>query len=138
MIAPRWGRRRLARWIAWYGHGREGQPDIKKGSGSVEDVVSHHADVHTALGRHQAIIAARARAELSMYRKTGSMSIGTKGPPSTKLDRYVYLTDANEGNWWNSAVGFEFGHMAKIPKTGKEVWVPGKWIIHKAAGLPHN
>lgn len=137
MTAPRWVLSPVARWIEWYGHGREGQPDIPAGAGSVEDIVSHHKDVHDALDKHQAIIAARARAGLSMRRKTGSMSIGTKSAPPTSLDRYVYLTDAGEGNWWSSAVGFEYGHWAVLPKGRGKVWVPGAWIIHDAAGLPH-
>ncbi|WP_430517305.1 DUF5403 family protein [Glutamicibacter creatinolyticus] len=131
---------RVAKWLEWYGHGQLGRADVKRGSGSVEDIVSHHRSVHAALDHHQMIIAAKARSNLETraHRRTGSFQVGTKGSPPTKLDRYIYLSDTGEGNWWSSAASLEFGHWAGKPGSSGRTWVPGKWILHDAAGIPHS
>lgn len=128
----------MAEWIEWYGRGIENFPDIKEGRGSVEDIVSHTREVHRALDYRQAQIAARARSNLETRarRRSGSFQIKTMQPPDTMLDRYVYLIDTREDNWWQSAVSLEMGHWAGGKGEGR-TWVPGMWIMHDAAYLKH-
>ena len=131
----------VPRWIEWYGNSGSGiGPDIKSGHGSVEDIVSHHVDVHKALDKHQGVIYGRAKALLQTHRrgdKTPEMHIVKWQPPTSLLDRYVAMMDSDSKQWRWSSVGLEYGHWIKV--RGKTLgWVPGAWIIHDAAGLPHN
>lgn len=130
----------MAEWVEWYGRGIEGFPDIKTGRGSVEDIVSHTREVHRSLDAHQLQIAARARANLESRarRRSGSFQIGTLQPPQTMLDRYVYLSDTGEDNWWQSAVSLEMGHWTGKRGAENRTWVPGMWILHDAAGIRHS
>lgn len=138
VVAPSWVRL-VAEWIQWFGLGAEGVPDIPKGKGSVEDIVSYHKDVQRELDVQQLKVASKAKDLLGARarRRSNSFQIGTKSPSDTKLDRYVYLVDTHENNWWQSSVSLEYGHWAK-GFISKPVWVPGMWIIHDAAGLPHK
>lgn len=148
----------MAKWIAWFGNGIEDSPDIPGGLGkgrsigSVEDIVSHHKDVHAAIRKYGMPIKHRADVNLQRVSKTGGLQVTwaytTGGNYRTKLDYYVILhdTDDNAGDGYDgekkgkaiSAVSIEYGHMNKHPTTGKRTWVEGAWILHDAAGLPHK
>lgn len=119
----------MAEWLGFiYPSGAE-RP--LKGSGSVEDEVSHLPAVKTELKAQASAIAARARSNLSLHHDTGNARIAVISPPQTKLDWHVALYDAGEqdavpdrtDNNNKSALSIELGHWQKT-KHGR-VWVDG-------------
>lgn len=113
----------MAEWLGFNGPA--------KGSGSVEDVVSHLPAVKTELKAAASALAARARSNLSLHRRTGNARIAIVSPPQTKLDWHVALYDAGQqdgvadrtDNENKSAISIEMGHWQKT-KEGR-VWVEG-------------
>lgn len=128
----------MAEWLGFNGP--------LKGPGSVEDVVSHLPAVRSELKAQASAIAARAQSNLSLHRDNGDAKITTLSPPTTKLDWYVALHDAEDGSAFGetednrafgpqnsgvdqspnknrSALSIELGHWVKTKKGRK--WVDG-------------
>lgn len=128
-----WATPAVARWLGWEG------PD--HGKGSVDDVVSHADVVKSALKRHGMKIYHRAEAKMHAHRDEGHFSVSTMqaGWGKVKLDFYIVLEDSDpQDGSFKSAASLEYGHWNIHPKTKKRTWVEGKWILHDAAGLPHE
>lgn len=119
----------MAEWLGFiYPSGAE-RP--LKGSGSVEDEVSHLPAVKAALKAAAHPLAARAQSNLSLHRDTGSAKVIIVSPPRTKLDWHVAIVDPTPAdgvadrtdNENKSAISIELGHWVKT-KTGRK-WVDG-------------
>jgi len=122
--------------ITWYGP--------LKGEGSVDDVVSHTAEVHDALRIHANALALSAEFLLDVLPKhrTGDAQIGVQ---QAKLDYWVYMHDPQnfmgaksieDGHWVNGygeqrrrALGESEG---PIKPEGRHHWVPGLHPMQKA------
>lgn len=113
----------MAEWLGFNGP--------RKGSGSVEDVVSHLPATKAELKSAAHALAARASSNLSLHRHTGNAKIAIVSPPQTKLDWHVALYDTGQqdgvpdrtDNNNKSAISIEMGHWVKT-KEGR-VWVDG-------------
>lgn len=105
----------MPRWIKWYGP--------NKGSGSVEDVVSHQPSVKAALGFHANIIYARASANLEFMPelRTGESQVGIDGPAQGRvLDYVIYLVSNDEGGK-GAAKAIEIKHGILAEAVGRAV-----------------
>lgn len=113
----------MAEWLGFNGP--------LKGSGSVEDIVSHLPAVRAELKSAGHALAARARSNLSLHKDNGHAKVMIVSPPKTKLDWHVAIVDATPpdsagdrtDNENKSAISIEMGHWVKT-KTGRK-WVEG-------------
>lgn len=97
----------------------------------LDDIVAHLQGVGAAVHAEGDKIAARAESNLAGHRKTGAAHIEVE---HSETDSYVSLVDGTPQNT-NAlpALAIEYGHKVKT-KNGEE-WVPGLYIITKAAGF---
>lgn len=104
----------MATWLGWYGP--------NKGSGSVEDIVSHKPQVKAELAYQASLIYARAASNLEVRprERTGQSTVQLEGPASGRRLDWVVFLDGGE-NDKGASFGIEKEHNILGEAIGRAI-----------------
>jgi len=115
--------------------------DKMVGTKTIERFMAGIGPVQDALDFHAHAIFARAEVGLAAVRSepgyTGNLNAELKIEHGD-VDAYVVLHDPLDNTSPGAAASIEYGHYLGRRGLPGRPWIPGKWIVHDAAGIPRR